>query len=147
MLLPLTSPSGPVDQDLVMCPGPRCKGNWEHEYLEFSASVIRGGLHQQGRKREGRVAIKGRRQRCSQVLLLAPFYKEENWSLKRWSGAGPMAKWLISHGLLQQRGVRQFRSWEPTYTLLIKPCWGVIPHRGTRRTYNYVLGLWREKKK
>ena len=44
-----------------------------------------------------------------------------------------------------------FGSWAGTYTVLTKPCYGGTPHRGTRRTYttrlyNYVLGLWGEKK-
>ena len=35
--------------------------------------------------------------------------------------AGPVAQWLSLHALHQPLGVRRFRSWVQTYTLLIKP--------------------------
>ena len=48
-------------------------------------------------------------------------------------------------------GVGQFGSWALTYAPLIKPCYDGIPHRRSRKTYNwiynYVLGLWGEKNK
>ena len=56
-------------------------------------------------------------------------------------GAGPVAKWLNSRDLLQGPGVHQFGSWACTYTPLIKPCCGSIPHRRTRMTYNRDIQL------
>ena len=62
-----------------------------------------------------------------------------------------MAEWLSLHTLLQRPGVFWFGSWAQTYTPLIKPCCGCIPHRRTRRTYNWDIqlcagALGREKK-
>ena len=56
-------------------------------------------------------------------------------------GASPMPEWLSSHTPLQQPGVRQFISWAWTYTPLIKPCCGGIPHRRTGMTYNWDIQL------
>ena len=51
-------------------------------------------------------------------------------------GAGSMAKWLSLCAPIQQPRVHQFGSWAQTYTPLIKPCCGSVPHRRTRMTYN-----------
>ena len=52
-----------------------------------------------------------------------------------------MAVWLISLALLPWPGVHQFGSWVQTYTLLIRPCCGGVPHRGIRVTYNWDMQL------
>ena len=61
--------------------------------------------------------------------------KEQNW---RWLGGVVVG---FVH-LLQWPRVHQFGSWMWTYTLLIKPCCGSIPHRRTRRTYNWDIQLY-----
>ena len=58
-----------------------------------------------------------------------------------WLGASPMAEWLSSPTPLRWPRVGWFGSWAPTYTLLIKPCCGGIPHRRTRMTYNHDIQL------
>ena len=57
------------------------------------------------------------------------------------SGAGPVAQWLGLHSLLWLTRVHRFRCRVQTYTLLTKPCYGSIPHRRTRRTYNQDIQL------
>ena len=54
---------------------------------------------------------------------------------KHWGGPS-VAKRLSSHAVLQWPEVHRFGSWAQTYTPLIKPCCGSMPHRRTRRTYN-----------
>ena len=66
--------------------------------------------------------------------------------------ASLVAQWLSLHALLWRPGVHQFGYWAQTYTLLIKPCCGSIPHGRTRRTCNYniqlcAVALGRKKKK
>ena len=43
--------------------------------------------------------------------------------------------------LLSWPAVHWFRSWVQTYTLFIKPCYGSIPHRRSRKSYNYNIPL------
>ena len=43
-------------------------------------------------------------------------------------GASLVAGWLSSRTLLWQPRIRRFRSWAWTYTPLLKPCCGSIPH-------------------
>ena len=62
-----------------------------------------------------------------------------------------MAEWLSSHALLQQPGVNWFGSWAQTYTPLIKPCCGGVPHTKQRKAGTDVgsgpLFLTKTKKK
>ena len=62
-------------------------------------------------------------------------------------GVCPVAERLSSCTLLWWPRVSLV--WIPgtDLALLIKLCWGSIPHSRTRRTYNYVMGGFREKKK
>ena len=61
-----------------------------------------------------------------------------------------MAKWLISHALLQQPRVLLFQILSADLALLVKPCCDNIPNAElegpTTRIYNYVLGCFGEKK-
>ena len=70
-----------------------------------------------------------------------------SWKNKDLSGAGSMAKWLSLRALLRQPRVSLVPILGADLALLIKPCWGSFPHSRTRRTYNYVLGDFGEKKK
>ena len=54
------------------------------------------------------------------------------------SGASPVAKWFSLHTLF---AVHRFGSWAQTYTPLVKPCCGSIPHRRIRITYNQDMQL------
>ena len=56
--------------------------------------------------------------------------------------AGPMAERLSSHSPFQWPGVCWFGSWAWTYTPLIKPCCGSIPHRRTRMTYTKDTAMY-----
>ena len=62
-----------------------------------------------------------------------------------------MAKWLSPHAPLQQPRVSIVQILGVDLAQLIRPRCGGVPHRGTRTTYNwiynYVLGLWGERKK
>ena len=62
-----------------------------------------------------------------------------------------MAEWLGLHALLQQPGVSPVRIQDKDMALLLRPCWGGVPHATTRvpttKIYNYVLGALGEKRK
>ena len=58
-----------------------------------------------------------------------------NYSSWQW------AKWLISHAPLGWPGVCWFGSQAWTYTQLIKPCCGSVPHIRTTMTCNYDIQL------
>ena len=52
------------------------------------------------------------------------------------TGAGPMAEWLSSCAPLQQPRVSRVQIPGADMALLIRPCWGGIPHATTRRAHN-----------
>ena len=52
------------------------------------------------------------------------------------SGSGLMAKWLSSCALLQQPRVSLVWILGADMALLIRPCWGGVPHTTTRGTHN-----------
>ena len=51
-------------------------------------------------------------------------------------GAGPVAKRLTLRTLLQQPRVLPVQVLGADMALLLRPCWGGIPHATTRRTCN-----------
>ena len=59
--------------------------------------------------------------------------KNNNKKIKQ--GTDPVAKWLSLCALLWHPMVCQFGFWAQTYTPLLRPCCGGIPHRRTRMTY------------
>ena len=50
--------------------------------------------------------------------------------------ASPMAQWLSLHTWLQQPMVSVIQILGMDLALLIKPCWGGVPHSTARRTHN-----------
>ena len=56
---------------------------------------------------------------------------------KYW-GAGSVAEWLSSRALLQRPRVRILGM---GMALLVRPCWGAVPHPTTRRTCNEDIQL------
>ena len=72
-------------------------------------------------------------------------YLEKCKTEKGIRGPGPVAEWLSLHALLWLPRVLPVRILDVDMALLIRPCWGHVPHATTRRTHNYVLGGFGEK--
>ena len=51
-------------------------------------------------------------------------------------GAGPVAEWLSSHALLRWLRVSPVRILGADMALLVRSCWGGVPHSTTRGTHN-----------
>ena len=70
------------------------------------------------------------------------FFKDLCMGLQKFhKKASPVVKWLGSRAPLQRPRVHRFGSLAWTYTPLIKPCCGGVPHRRTRMTYNQDIQL------
>ena len=63
----------------------------------------------------------------------------------RLRGASPVAEWLSSCTLLLRLGVSPVQILGADMALLVRSCWGGVPHATTWRTHNYVLGGFGEK--
>ena len=63
------------------------------------------------------------------AIQVAYILHRKYWWINKNVGAGLVVYQLSSCALLWRPGVRRFRSWVQTYTLLIKPCCGGIPYK------------------
>ena len=68
------------------------------------------------------------------AILIIFYYQKISQKDRNWGW--PMAEWLSPHTLLQRPSVSLVRILGADLALLIRPCWGGIPHSTARRTYN-----------
>ena len=68
------------------------------------------------------------------LKLMTLMQKVQFTHIRMVRGASPAAEWLRSCTPFRQPGVSRFRSWVWTYTLLIRPRCGSIPHKKQRKT-------------